>query len=102
MPAGPESPSDHQLSVGPNKSTYGQWKRKKGPAPPRPVPQRREIKAIPMKDVKRELDDIEVKQQELERQGVTLEKTIREKFEQQPNSDSEDTACTLTHAISLS
>ena len=46
------------------------------------MPQRRQIKAIPMKEVKIELDDIEVQQQELERQGVTLEKTIRDKFDQ--------------------
>ncbi|PNF26697.1 hypothetical protein B7P43_G03392 [Cryptotermes secundus] len=84
---GPMSPSEQQLVFGPNKSTYGQWKRKKGPAPPRPVPQRRQIKAIPMKEVKRELEDIEVQQQELERQGVTLEKTIRDKFDQAPNSN---------------
>ncbi|XP_069668967.1 MICAL-like protein 2 isoform X2 [Periplaneta americana] len=75
------SPSE-LLGLGPNKSTFGQWKRKKGPAPPRPVPQRRQIKAIPMQEVRRELDDIEVQQQELERQGVTLEKTIRNKFDQ--------------------
>jgi len=43
-----------------------------------------------MKEVKRELDDIEVQQQELERQGVTLEKTIRDKFDQAANvSDGE-------------
>lgn len=54
------------------------------------MPQRRQIKAIPMKEVKRELDDIEVQQQELERQGVTLEKTIRDKFDQAANvSDGE-------------
>jgi hypothetical protein len=81
------SPGEQQQILGPNKSTYGQWKRKKGPAPPRPVPQRRQIKAIPMKEVKRELDDIEVQQQELERQGVTLEKTIRDKFDQAPNAN---------------
>ncbi|XP_046992344.1 MICAL-like protein 1 [Schistocerca americana] len=70
-----------QSPSAPNKSTFGQWKRKKGPAPPRPVPQRRQIKSMPMLEVKRELEDIEVKQQELERQGVKLEKTIRDKFE---------------------
>ncbi|KDR08841.1 MICAL-like protein 1 isoform X2 [Zootermopsis nevadensis] len=88
--SGPVSPGEQQLIFGPNKSTYGQWKRKKGPAPPRPVPQRRQIKAIPMTEVKRELDDIEVQQQELERQGVTLEETIRDKFDQAPvaNDDS--------------
>lgn len=87
------SPGEQQLVLGPNKSTYGQWKRKKGPAPPRPVPQRRQIKAIPMKEVKRELDDIEVQQQELERQGVTLEKTIRDKFDQAPNTNDGEHTC---------
>lgn len=66
----------------PHKSTYGQWKRKKGPAPPRPIPQKRTVRPMPMKEVRQELDDIEIKQQELERQGVKLEQTIREKCEQ--------------------
>lgn len=86
---GPISPGEQQQILGPNKSTFGQWKRKKGPAPPRPVPQRRQIKPIPMKEVKRELDDIEVQQQELERQGVTLEKAIRDKFDQAANVNDE-------------
>jgi hypothetical protein len=59
-------------------STDGQWKRKKGPAPPRPIPQKRQVKKLPRKAVNTELQDIEIKQQELERQGVRLEKTIRE------------------------
>lgn len=66
----------------PHKSTYGQWKRKKGPAPPRPIPQKRTVQPMPMKEIRQELDDIEIKQQELERQGVKLEQTIREKCEQ--------------------
>ena len=56
----------------------GQWKKKKGPAPPRPLPPKRQVKKLPRKAVNMELMDIEVKQQELERQGVDLEKTIRE------------------------
>ncbi|KAK3911043.1 MICAL-like protein 2 [Frankliniella fusca] len=67
-----------------DKSTYGQWKRKKGPAPPRPMPQRRQVRAMPLKELRRELDDIEVKQLELERQGVKLEQTIRLKFDEAP------------------
>ena len=86
-------PGEQQLILGPNKSTYGQWKRKKGPAPPRPVPQRRQIRAIPMKEVKRELDDIEVQQQELERQGVALEKTIRDRFDLTPNANDGEHQC---------
>ncbi|XP_034251871.1 MICAL-like protein 1 isoform X2 [Thrips palmi] len=68
-----------------DKSTFGQWKRKKGPAPPRPVPQRRQVRAMPIKELRRELDDIEIKQLELERQGVKLEQTIRGKFDEAPS-----------------
>lgn len=60
---------------------YGKWKRKKGPAPSRPVPQRRTIKSLPIGEIRRELDLIEVQQQGLERQGVKLEQIIREKTE---------------------
>lgn len=65
----------------PNKSTYGKWKKRKGPAPSRPVPQRRTIKALPMGEIRRELELIEIQQQGLERQGVHLEQIIREKYE---------------------
>ncbi|XP_015111426.1 MICAL-like protein 1 isoform X2 [Diachasma alloeum] len=64
-----------------DKSTQGKWKRKKGPAPARPVPQRRKIKVMSMKDVKLELDEIEMQQQGLERQGVRLEQLIRDRCE---------------------
>uniref|UniRef100_A0A8D8RLH5 MICAL-like protein 2 n=1 Tax=Cacopsylla melanoneura TaxID=428564 RepID=A0A8D8RLH5_9HEMI len=63
----------------PHKSTYGQWRRKKGHAPPVPIPQKRNIKPMSDESVKRELADIEIKQQELERQGVKLEELIRTK-----------------------
>lgn len=66
----------------PNKSTFGTWKRKKAPAPPLPLaPQKRMVKAMPIVNIKQELNDIEVKQQGLERQGVALENKIREKFD---------------------
>lgn len=65
-----------------HKSTHGKWKRKKGPAPQCPIPQRRRIKPMPIEDIKQELLDIEIKQQELERQGVKLEKDIRLKCNQ--------------------
>jgi len=45
-----------------------------------------QIRAIPLKELKRELDDIEVLQLELERQGVHLETTIRRKFDENPNA----------------
>lgn len=64
-----------------DKSMYGKWKRKKGPAPSRPVPQRRTIKCLPLSEIRRELDLIEIQQQGLEKQGVKLEQIIREKTE---------------------
>merc|ERR1719491_796478 len=65
--------------MSPNKANLeGQWKKKKGPAPARPTPPKRQVKKLPRKAVNMELLDIEVKQLELERQGVDLEKTIRE------------------------
>lgn len=70
-----------------DKSVQGKWKRKKGPAPPRPIPHRRKIKVISMKDVKLELDEIELQQQGLERQGVRLEQLIRDKCESGPRAD---------------
>ncbi|XP_014240341.1 MICAL-like protein 1 isoform X2 [Cimex lectularius] len=65
----------------PNKSTHGQWRRKKAPAPPLPLPKRRTVKPMPIQNIKQELKDIEIKQQGLERQGVALENKIRDKFD---------------------
>ena len=64
-----------------DKSMEGKWKRKKGPAPPCPIPHRRKIKVMSLKDVKLELDEIELQQQGLEKQGVRLEQLIRSKCE---------------------
>lgn len=64
-----------------DKSRQGKWKRKKGPAPARPVPQRRTIRSLPMAEIRRELEMIEMQQQGLERQGVKLEQIIRERTE---------------------
>merc|ERR1712029_1286376 len=61
-----------------DKADEGQWRRKKGPAPPRPLPPKRSVKKLPRKAINQELFDIEVKQVGLERQGVKLEKSIRE------------------------
>ena len=64
--------------IGPDKAEEGQWRKKKGPAPARPIPPKRTVKKLARKVINQELTDIEVKQGELERQGVKLEKTIRE------------------------
>ncbi|EZA50995.1 MICAL-like protein [Ooceraea biroi] len=69
-----------------DKSVQGKWKRKKGPAPPRSIPHRRKIKVISMKDVKLELDEIELQQQGLKRQerysslGADVEELVLELF----------------------
>ncbi|GLV35949.1 MICAL-like [Carabus blaptoides fortunei] len=89
----PISDSDSlSLSQSPamDKSTHGKWKRKKGPAPARPAPQRRQIKPLPLTELRRELDIIEMQQQGLEKQGVKLEQLIREKCETPEATD--DTA----------
>jgi MICAL-like protein 1 len=67
-----------------NKSTHGKWKRRKGPAPSIPgftTPQRRILQMLPLQEIRQELEVIEVQQQGLEKQGVMLEKMIRERCE---------------------
>lgn len=71
-----ENKMKQNLSV-PDKSSYGKWKRKKGQAPALPIPQRRRITPLPLPEFYRELEDLEIQQRELERQGVTIEQTIR-------------------------
>ncbi|XP_011308713.1 MICAL-like protein 1 isoform X2 [Fopius arisanus] len=81
-------PIDDEETFSYDKSSQGKWKRKKGPAPARPVPQRRKIKVMSMKDVKLELDEIEMQQQGLERQGVRLEQLIRDRCENDHDNES--------------
>ncbi|XP_039443174.1 MICAL-like protein 1 isoform X3 [Culex pipiens pallens] len=66
-----------------NKSQQGKWKRRKGPAPalPVPLPERKAIKMLPLKEIRQEMDIIETQQQGLEKQGVILEQMIRERCE---------------------
>lgn len=64
--------------LSPDKAEEGLWKKKKGPAPPRPIPLKRTVKKLPRKAINQELQDIEVRQGEFERQGVKLEMKIRE------------------------
>ncbi|KAG4074277.1 hypothetical protein HA402_008686 [Bradysia odoriphaga] len=69
---------DHIYS---NKSSYGKWKRRKGPAPALPVPPRKILQMVPLQEIRHELEVIEVQQLGLEKQGVMLEKMIRERCE---------------------
>lgn len=72
---------DSELPYGSNKSSYGKWKRRKGPAPSLPIPPRKVLQMLPLDDIRHELEVIEVQQQGLEKQGVQLEKMIRERCE---------------------
>uniref|UniRef100_A0A182NCY4 MICAL-like protein 1 n=1 Tax=Anopheles dirus TaxID=7168 RepID=A0A182NCY4_9DIPT len=74
------------LSILSNKSSQGKWKRRKGPAPAlpmiaAPLPERKPIKMLPLKEIHQELQIIETQQQGLEKQGIVLEKMIRERCE---------------------
>lgn len=60
--------SDPQLSVYSNKSTFGKWKRRKGPAPGLPIPPRKVLQMLPLQEIRHELEVIEVQQQGLEKQ----------------------------------
>lgn len=64
-----------------NKSSHGKWKRRKGPAPALPIPPRKVLQMLPLQEIKHELEIIEVQQQGLEKQGVILEKMIRDRCE---------------------
>lgn len=77
------SQNDSYNSFISNKSQQGKWKRRKGPAPalPLPLPERKTIKMLPLKEIRQELDIIETQQQGLEKQGVILEQMIRERCE---------------------
>ncbi|KAK6637734.1 hypothetical protein RUM44_008156 [Polyplax serrata] len=79
-----ENKVKQNLSV-PDKSSYGKWKRKKSQAPSLPIPQRRRIAPLPLPEFYRELEDLEIQQRELERQGVSLEQTIRMYDEESPD-----------------
>ncbi|XP_017474982.1 PREDICTED: COPII coat assembly protein sec16-like isoform X3 [Rhagoletis zephyria] len=66
-----------------NKSAHGKWKRRKGPAPALPIPPRKVLQMLPLQEIRHELEIIEVQQQGLEKQGVILEKMIRDRCEGQ-------------------
>lgn len=55
------------------------FKKKKRPAPPVPIPMRRDMKKIPLKEILQEMKEIEEKQREYERQGREIELLIRDR-----------------------
>lgn len=65
----PGSPdSDPSFGCSSNKSTFGKWKRRKGPAPALPIPPRKMLQMVPLQEIRYELEVIEVQQQGLEKQ----------------------------------
>lgn len=85
LPANVNDESSQVFS--PNKSSYGKWKRRKGPAPSLPIPTRKVIQMLPLQEIRHELEVIEVQQQGLEKQGIMLEKMIRERCEGADNEN---------------
>ncbi|EEC07381.1 conserved hypothetical protein [Ixodes scapularis] len=68
------------------RDTFGYWKRKKRPAPSVPIPVRREIKRIPLREIQAEMQEIAQKQEELERQGREIEVNIRDRNGKYPDA----------------
>lgn len=78
-----------------NKSTFGKWKRRKATAPLPPIAASSAsilvqsmgnggaggVQMLPLTDIRYELEVIEVQQQGLEKQGIQLEKMIRDRCE---------------------
>lgn len=78
---------DDSNQYSPDKSSFGKWKRRKGPAPSLPIPPRKVIQMLPLQEIRHELEVIEVQQLGLEKQGVILEKMIRERCEGTENGN---------------
>ncbi|KAG8184867.1 hypothetical protein JTE90_016208 [Oedothorax gibbosus] len=64
--------------------------KKKRPAPPVPIPKRKDNKKIPLKEILREMKEIEEKQRECERQGREIELLIRDKDKDEEASVEEE------------
>ncbi|KAF8777419.1 MICAL-like protein 1 isoform X2 [Argiope bruennichi] len=66
-------------------------KKKKRPAPPVPIPKRKDNKKIPLKEIIREMKEIEEKQKECERQGREIELLIRDRDkDEEPTVEEEE------------
>lgn len=66
----PSLSSSAAASFNNNKSTFGKWKRRKGPAPALPPipPREKMLQMVPLQEIRHELEVIEVQQQGLEKQ----------------------------------
>lgn len=72
------------------KDAAKQVKKKKRPAPPVPIPKRKDNKKIPLKEIIREMKEIEEKQRECERQGREIEILIRDRDKDEEASVEEE------------
>ncbi|EDW94370.1 MICAL-like protein 1 [Drosophila yakuba] len=87
--------------LGHNKSTHGKWKRRKGPAPAVPIPPRKVLQRLPLQEIRHEFEIIAVQQLGLEKQGVILEKMIRDRCERSldaAEADGPESAEVLTNS----
>ncbi|EDV51636.1 MICAL-like protein 1 [Drosophila erecta] len=87
--------------LGHNKSTHGKWKRRKGPAPAVPIPPRKVLQRLPLQEIRHEFEIIAVQQLGLEKQGVILEKMIRDRCERSldaTEADGPESAEVLTNS----
>ncbi|KAH8384344.1 hypothetical protein KR200_001417, partial [Drosophila serrata] len=83
--AAPIDYNDFNSPLAYNKSTHGKWKRRKGPAPAVPIPPRKVLQRLPLQEIRHEFEIIAVQQLGLEKQGVILEKMIRDRCEVMEN-----------------
>ncbi|GFY56027.1 MICAL-like protein 2 [Trichonephila inaurata madagascariensis] len=77
-------------SASAEKEAAKQLKKKKRPAPPVPIPKRKDNKKIPLKEIIREMKEIEEKQRECERQGREIEILIRDRDKDEEASVEEE------------
>ncbi|GIZ03915.1 MICAL-like protein 2 [Caerostris extrusa] len=77
-----------------------QVKKKKRPAPPVPIPKRKDNKKIPLKEIIREMKEIEEKQRECERQGREIEILIRDRDkDEEPTVEEEENIMQLFELV---
>nr|XP_036670987.1 MICAL-like protein 1 [Drosophila suzukii] len=97
--------NDFDRNVSPlgfNKSTHGKWKRRKGPAPAVPIPPRKVLQRLPLQEIRHEFEIIAVQQLGLEKQGVILEKMIRDRCERSLDATEADGAESIDSEITNS
>ncbi|XP_076329151.1 uncharacterized protein LOC143235156 isoform X2 [Tachypleus tridentatus] len=81
-------------------NTFGYWKKKKHPAPPVPIPQRREVQKIPMEEIQTEMKAIDLQQDKLEKIGREIEMKIRN-HKSEPESAIEELILELFELVNL-